>query len=843
MRVRKIALIVLIACIALSSAFLLWKYMLAPRGSTVPEVVTPETSTPVDTGTAAFGASVAYVPSAARIDPAIAEDFDISTIANIEDMEAAYGFTFTEEERRALASDKFIVKNLLDTSIRPDSGGDNAREFVQLYDQVKGARDPRDRGPENAVFYSSDVFFHAYNNLYTELLKEMENETFYPAMRSLAETFYLDANGKVAAAPTDADRRKWTKVRDYFAVPYAIFSTVEQPLTGEDYFDDGRMVDPVALAAAHEAADAAADTYDNAAAFIKDLGLDASSEADILADLKVVFDAGDKGIPAIFAEEYADYAQREEIVFKVDFTQFTPRGTYTSSSLRRQYFRGMKWFIMVPFFLKSPDLTTYAFATSQLMAEHPDALKDYDALESAIGFMVGKSDDLMPADYLQALAAGEGSADPSAAAMAYLVAARDPKIKDLAAFYPDIGVQQSDDVRLKTKGMRFFSGKFIIDSYWTGFLTQGDEAPRPGYSQKLPPMASALEVMTLLGSDYAKTQIPKLDFYRPETSQAVDQAMRELEAMNSELTEADWKRNLYTAWLWTIKGLFGWQAEHASELPRFMRSVAWEAKTLQTAAAWWTELRHATILYAKQSFAELGAGGPGCDEREVPPPPKAYIEPQAEAYARLRYLAERTAQGLKDQGYELRNMVPLDNFIALLETVQMYVDKELANAELQESVTTVETPDNDRPGETCTTHVVEDGSDWEMLRVRLVDGLKSSIPVSVEGPVLSARDRRAALIADVHTGGDSNYTTRILYEATGVPYVIFTAVSDANGPRITVGFISSQYEFTEGYGGQRKTDDDWQKSFYEGDEPYDAFNYTDKASWPVPNAWYAPLFE
>ena len=99
-----------------------------------------------------------------------------------------------------------------------------------------------------------------------------------------------------------------------------------------------------------------------------------------------------------------------------------------------------------------------------------------------------------------------------------------------------------------------------------------------------------------------------------------------------------------------------------------------------------------------------------------------------------------------------------------------------------------------------------------------------------------------ALVADVHTGQDSANPMRILYEGTGVPAVIFTAVDDANGPRLTVGFISTQYEFTQLYGGNRLTDEDWQKNFYVGTDPYDAFKYTDGSTWPARNPWYETIF-
>jgi Protein of unknown function (DUF3160) len=795
---------------------------------------------------AGFGNSVAYEAPAITINSDVSKDFNVSDIKNISDMETAYGIKFSADDLKLLADRKFIIKDLTDTSIRPsyshaDTGND--REFSDLYNTVKGPDDYKARGQANAVFYSADVFTNAYNNIYTELLKEMENTAFYPAMKDLSEKFYNAAAAHLAAATTDAEKNKWLKARNYFAVPYAIFETAAQPLSAESYMNaDGTQKDPTQVQADYAKQDATVDTLANLDAFVDKLNLDDVSKTAVLADVKQAYEAQGTGVPAIFNKEYTDYADQEHVAFSVDFSQFTPRAEYTSSSLRREYFRGMKWYIMLPFFLKSADLTNYAFAIAQLMAENPDSAKDYDKLEAAINFMVGTSDDLMPVDYLKALAAAKGASDQSAAVMDYLVKAHNPQIKDLAAIYPEAGVEQSADVLLKTKGMRFFSGKFILDSYWTGQLTQGDEANKPGYDQKLPPMASSLEVMALLGSDYAKAEIPKLDFYTPNTDRAINKALTDLAAENATYIDADWMQNLYTGWLWTIKGLFSWQKDNAKLLPQFMQSDAWQAKVLQTASAFWTELRHATILYAKQSFAELGGGGPGCDPRQVPAPPEGYVEPQLTAYARLIYLAKKTDAGLTEQGYKLANMNSLESFINLMGTVQSYSQKELENAKLSETVLKTTGPDPDDPTKNCTEYNISGTSDWENIRKGIADGLLASLPVPTEGPILLAKDKRAAIIADVHTGEDSSYPAHILYEGTGVPYVIFTAVDDANGPRLTVGFTYSHYEFTKLYGGQRLTDEDWQKNFYNGIDTENAFDYVAKSLKPAVNYWYAILF-
>lgn len=792
------------------------------------------------TSTVRFGSSVVYEMPNIQISPEISKDFEVTNIQNLKEMEAAYGVSFSADDLAMLTKQKFVMKRLSDTSIRPNSMPDNAKEFVQLYQNIKGSRNPLDRKPENSMFFSSDVFFNTYNNLYTELLKEMENEEFYPAMRNFSQTFYEKSNEKIATATTDSEKQKWTKIRNYFAVPYAILASAAEPLSQNSYYGtDGQMIDPNEVMNAFKEKDAKVDTYETVSKFVMDLKLDEKSREAILIDIAAIYDPKMAIVPEIFKEEYAEYTSIVNKSFAVDVTQFTPRATYTASSLRRQYFRGMKWYIMVPFFLKSPTLTTYSYGIAQLMAENPEALTEYNKLESTIGFLVGTSDDLMPVDYLLALQSAKNASNQSEAAMQYLIDARNPKIKDLSASYAAIGVEDSDQVRLDTKGMRLFSGKFIIDSYWTGMLTQGDEAPRPGYDQKLPPMASSLEVMGLLGSEYAKSQISKLDFYKDSNSKAINQMMKQLGDEESKMTDEDWKTNIYFAWMWTIKSLFNWQSVNHAVLPKFMQSPNWEIKTLMTASGFWTELRHATILYAKQSFAELGGGGGECDPREIPTPPKSYIEPQLEAYARLSYLAKRTNEGLKEQGFMLNNMVPLENFVTLMDKVQVYVQKELQNQTLNEK-TVASQPDESG----CVAHSIDGESDWEALRIGVTDGLLASLPVPTEGPILPAKDKRAALIADIHTGGDSNNPHQILYEAEGVPNVIFTAVSDANGTRLTVGFTYSHYEFTTGYGGARLTDENWQERFYQGnDDIYDAYRYTESSKWPELNFWYKPLFQ
>ena len=70
-----------------------------------------------------------------------------------------------------------------------------------------------------------------------------------------------------------------------------------------------------------------------------------------------------------------------------------------------------------------------------------------------------------------------------------------------------------------------------------------------------------------------------------------------------------WGSTVYDAWLHALQPMF---ASHGKAFPDFMRSQAWTAKDHQTAFGSYAELKHDSILYAKQSFAE---GGDICSTR------------------------------------------------------------------------------------------------------------------------------------------------------------------------------------------------------------------------------------
>ena len=74
-----------------------------------------------------------------------------------------------------------------------------------------------------------------------------------------------------------------------------------------------------------------------------------------------------------------------------------------------------------------------------------------------------------------------------------------------------------------------------------------------------------------------------------------------------------------------------------------MTNDAWKAKSLNSAIGSYTELKHDTVLYGKQSVAEMG-GGIDYEQSKF-----HYVEPNVNLYSKLLYLTEHTMSVLRER--------------------------------------------------------------------------------------------------------------------------------------------------------------------------------------------------
>jgi len=221
--------------------------------------------------------------------------------------------------------------------------------------------------------------------------------------------------------------------------------------------------------------------------------------------------------------------------------------------------------------------------------------------------------------------------------------------------------------------------------------------------------------------------------------------------------------------------------EYGEGYPAFMQTEAWQGKELNTALASWAELRHDTILYAKQSYT------PTCGM--APPPPKpivGYVEPIPEFYARMLALTSMTEEGLTQLNAltdeERTRLNSLENILGRL--IDISTD-ELENRELDEA-------------------------DYRFIR-NFGEELES-IVAGVE-----AKGKETTIVADVHT--DTNPPRQVLEEGVGYVDLILVAYKVPDGRLIVgAGPVFSYYEFKHPMA-ERLTDEKWQEMLKQGDAP------------------------
>jgi len=214
------------------------------------------------------------------------------------------------------------------------------------------------------------------------------------------------------------------------------------------------------------------------------------------------------------------------------------------------------------------------------------------------------------------------------------------------------------------------------------------------------------------------------------------------------------------------------------DYPYFMQSPAWTDKDLHTWLGSWTELRHDTILYAKQSYAVMATSA-----MPEPEPARGYVEPQPEVYARLAALTAQMQTGLGGRGLLDDEMGgKLERMEQLLLTLKIISEKELRG---------------------------EGPTEEEYATIRSIgDTLEDLTTFSeeVEGEITSQADERMALVADVHTDPNTN---QVLEEGVGDAFPICVVVLVDGRQVVVLGGVFSYYEFKQPIG-DRLTDENWQ---------------------------------
>lgn len=448
-----------------------------------------------------------------------------------------------------------------------------------------------------------------------------------------------------------------------------------------------------------------------------------------------------------------------------DYSQYKPRGHYTRTEGLSRFFKAMMWYGRISFRLQPSDgkginETRQAILISLAMIQSEEILELWQGIYEPTVFFVGSADDLIYSDYWEIIRdLFHQPIDPELFGNDSLVEQiitkgleyRNPRIFSSIVF-------TWENASLVTKGLRFMGQRFIPDSYIFQSLVHDNV-----FMRCLP---KSLDIFAVLGSNRSKellgTEADLYPDYLPEREK--------LELEFSEYNASTWTQNLYWLWLYSLMPLL---YPKGSGFPVYMQTPAWIDKELFTALGSWTELRHDTILYAKQSYTKTIS---------LPPEPEqGYVEPNPILYARFASLTLMTFDGLKSRALlptliEDRLNTLHDLLLSLIDISQ----KELEDQTLNES---------------------------EINVIKRIGGILKTIVNINESEYNTDVDKRMAIVADVHT--DPFFTNQILEEGVGNPFLVFV-VNNVNGELIlSRGGTFSYYEFTYPLS-NRLTDEEWQ---------------------------------
>jgi hypothetical protein len=606
------------------------------------------------------------------------------------------------------------------------------------------------------VFVSTDAVLHAWHRSYDALLEEIETTMLIPSLR------------EVLGAMTDAVP---AARRQYGQGPWA------DSLRDADYF----LTTARSLLAGTQVKTA--------------LGQEARVAHTLTA------------CDRLELEKFALFGKERY----VDFSQFKPRGHYEKSEELKRYFRAMMWCGRIDLRVagnpkeSSPREMAAAVALHDLL-QRSGRFARWQQFDAMIRTFVGKADSMTFAQLGTVLAAA-GVRSPAdlkdEAALAALQARVEAgKCGDQEIRGDAFCVDASTGRVILPRSFTFLGQRFAIDSWVTAKVVYDDVwwDGRP-VKRRIP---SCLDVaFAAFGND---NLVPAL------ARRMTDQAGREFrDGLNYQHNLAAvrqvidgrpaslWGENLYTGWLGCLRELS--RPTTGAEYPEAMRTAAWAMKSANTQLASWTQLRHDTILYVKQSYTAM----PLCYY------PAGYVEPLPHFWARTEQMVARAARQVEDTPYDnlqarAKHAKFLRGFAGTVKTLRGIAEKELAQKELSKEETKFLEEVVEVKHQAAGCVAIRQYAGW-YPRLFYLGGDDSA--------------KWDALAADVHTdtpAPDWGDPGCVLHEGVGGVDLLVVAVDSGKDRVVYAGPVLSHYEFEMPRTG-RKADSEWKADLRAGHAP------------------------
>jgi len=635
-------------------------------------------------------------------------DYQIApSLSNVENIKRFSGFT--EGQLNQLINNGFLVL---------DPNTESALYHMKMYDVYE-----TNQYLQIPHYITVDTALHMYHKLFSEALKGIEKQQLYEALQQLTSNM-LDKTVKMynyaatATGDTSNANNSVNKTIEDLEQIMAYFSVANQLIN---------------------------DTYGDIPA--KQLAM---AQAEIAA-----------------IEQASGFAKSPVFGFDVNYEQFIVRGHYAGDEILEKYFKTMMWYGLngYPF---QDDIGNWQYDSiaksllityiSYLEVNGANDIELWDKIYAPTNFFVGQSDDLTLFD-LQDVIVEVYGADVS------------PNDFYNEAFYPELDKQlkQLPSPQIQHKlitgavdtptglQFRFMGQRYTLDANILQELMVPIARPIP----------TGLDVVGAFGNERAH-ELVKEDYLDMLPAEIYDNTLETMRNKVTSLAISDWQQNLYNGWLWVLDAV--WKTpESKTGIPKYMQNPAWEDKRIHSGLGSYAELKHDTVLYAKQPAAERGGG------EEIIEFYPNFVEPAVEAYERLLWLAKYSKVNLENRGLlsdaTERALNELEKMYELLRAISV---KQLENMPLTEE---------------------------ENELLKFIGSQMERIDVSLS--VEFNRSISSAIIADVAVIADEESCLEV---ATGLPNDIYVVAPYEGKLYLARGVTYSYYEFVSD---KPLTDQEW----------------------------------
>lgn len=714
----------------------------------------------------------------------------LTEATNMTSLLAQLGILLTEAQRKQLEEHRFVLLSVtgtrLETIFKPppdenDGGGappwdyrSTPDEMLTAFDRLaEDPSDPWSRTTGQAKLITADLAMHAYHRFFSQALEFMEQLHLRARLEGCLELAMESAHALKGEASKDA-RARLEVVEAQLTAAWCVLGreSKAEPPGEEDTLDPEvkremeRINPPTDPRTVAERLKAATPRFS------------AQTALRLKAEVTQIMNAKQGGAPGLFAEY--------DLTKKPDFSQFRARGHYTKSEELSGYFRAMMFLGRNGYALnpeKGPptlgltDSMLLALALSQPGEKGKRAIDDWRDLMEITGFFAGQSDDLSFIELRDWLAATLGRE-----ALTTEDALNPAVLEQLKAALADLRLplivsdgrgreRREGDLRPEFRifGQRFSFDGWVLNKFITDSLT----------------MPSGLFIPAAFGDITAEFHAK--DFIRERFGPGnkslahFDRTLAELRTLLTEAPDEKWFGSMAGQQLRAIAALAGPRNHY---YPAFMRGPEFAKKNIESMLGHWTEIKHDTVLYAKQSYAELGEGG--ARDKPLPPMPRGFVQPDVKFWREMERLAEFTRQGVINHSLlpamEDDEWSPLTRFRNDMQLCRKLAEKEVRGEELTKE---------------------EHESIWNFSLSYMDEPLDpNTMPDAERG--------KCALITDVHTDSFGN---EVLQEALGRPCVLIALVANENTPRLVAGMAYQHFEFV-GPQDKRATDEEWRAKVY-----------------------------